>query len=329
MMDKEIGGYFGLECSRSDFLHKDAIALNSGRNCLKYLIEARRIKRIWVPDFICDAVELALAECVVDVLVYPIGKKFLPCFSEIHMKENDFLYLVDYYGQLSEDEINKCFFFSGGCLILDAAHNYFSFYRPDIDVIYTCRKFFGVPDGGFLYLGSNVEIKDDFELDRSFKRMGHILGRVEADASSFYLEYQKNEQTFFSLPIRKMSLLTRTLLASIDYDDVRHLRKRNFLHLHEKLAHINQLSPICSVAPYMYPLMLDCDIAQSVRTFLVENKVYVPLLWPNVIADSSYDSFAYKYACSIVPLPIDQRYSVEDMDRVASLVEIALNCRKG
>ena len=55
-MSKEIGGYFELELSISEYLHSDCVPLNSGRNCLKYLIQKRDIRDIWIPDYICDAV---------------------------------------------------------------------------------------------------------------------------------------------------------------------------------------------------------------------------------------------------------------------------------
>ena len=41
---KEYGGYIELDTYRLPMLHEDAIALNCGRNCLAYLIEAREIK---------------------------------------------------------------------------------------------------------------------------------------------------------------------------------------------------------------------------------------------------------------------------------------------
>lgn len=48
---KEYGGYIELDTYRLPMLHEGAIYLNCGRNCLAYLIEARKIKKIMFNDF--------------------------------------------------------------------------------------------------------------------------------------------------------------------------------------------------------------------------------------------------------------------------------------
>ena len=42
---KEIGGYLELDTYSLQMLHDGAIALNSGRNCLAYLIKKKNIKK--------------------------------------------------------------------------------------------------------------------------------------------------------------------------------------------------------------------------------------------------------------------------------------------
>ena len=51
-MNREIGGYIEL-AKPVPKLHSGALRLNSGRNCLAYLIEARGIGTVWLPDFLC------------------------------------------------------------------------------------------------------------------------------------------------------------------------------------------------------------------------------------------------------------------------------------
>lgn len=53
---KEIGGYIELDTCRHAMLHEDAILLNCGRNALAYLLEARGIKKLYLPYFLCDSV---------------------------------------------------------------------------------------------------------------------------------------------------------------------------------------------------------------------------------------------------------------------------------
>ena len=50
----EIGGYNPLEIGSSkELLHENGVFLNSGRNCLSYVVQARKIKKIHVPFYIC------------------------------------------------------------------------------------------------------------------------------------------------------------------------------------------------------------------------------------------------------------------------------------
>ena len=53
---KEIGGYLEMERFGGTMLHEGAIALNCGRNCLGYLIQAKKISKIAVPFFMCDCI---------------------------------------------------------------------------------------------------------------------------------------------------------------------------------------------------------------------------------------------------------------------------------
>lgn len=52
---KEIGGYIELDTFTGPMLHGDGIKLNCGRNALAYLIEAKDIRKLWMPKFMCDS----------------------------------------------------------------------------------------------------------------------------------------------------------------------------------------------------------------------------------------------------------------------------------
>ena len=60
--------------------------------------------------------------------------------------------------------------------------------------------------------------------------------------------------------------------------------------------------------------------AQEIRAELIEKKIYIPCLWPNVVNDSPVDSQAYVFASQILPLPLDQRYGTEEMEFLCSRI---------
>ena len=308
---KEIGGYIELDTYHLPMLHEGAIALNCGRNALAYVIKARGIKKIKIPYFLCDSVYDVCQRKHVRVSYYNIGLDFKPI--DLHLDEDEWLYLVNYYGQLSNDDI-RVYVDEYMKVIVDQAQSYFQLPIDGIDTIYTCRKWFGVADGAFLY--SDVELIEEIPTDESYDRMGFLLGRYERTASEFYKEYNENNKFFANEPIKHMSKLTYNLLHGIDYTAVEKRRNENFLYVHDRLKDINQLA--IRPTAFMYPLMI--ENGNKIRKALQQKKIYIPTLWPSVFDITDKDDNAYKMAENILPLPIDQRYTEEDMKYMTELI---------
>ncbi len=302
---KEIGGYIELDTYRLPMLHESAIALNCGRNALAYLLRSRKVKRLWIPKLICDSVTGVCEREQVPYSLYDIGFDFLPS-REIRPGEGEWLYFVNYYSQFDNEIINKIVR-EYQRVIVDNAQSYFQEPIPHVDTLYTCRKYFGVPDGAFLYTDALLE--DELSVDESYGRMRFLLGRFEKGASAFYGEYVKNNAMFTNEPVRKMSRLTYNLLHGIDYAAIEEKRKEKFLYLHETLGKVNKLS--LKAGSFMYPLMV--GNGSSIRKKLRELNIYIPVLWPSVLKVTEKNNTEYAMAEDILPLPIDQRYGREEM----------------
>lgn len=303
---KEIGGYIEFEHFRLPMLHEDAVKLNCGRNALAYLIETKNIKKILFPKFMCDSCEKIFNKYQVEVRRYSIGKDFKPLDMEIN--ENEWLYLVNYYGQLSNgyvSDIKNRY----KRVIVDNAQGYFEDPVSGVDTIYICRKFFGVSDGALLYTDRLLD--RELEIDESFNRMNFLLGRFERTASEFYSEYVNNNALFEDEPIKKMSRLTENLLHSLDYQRIKEIRTQNFEHLHNELKSINKLDLCVPEGAFMYPLYV--SNGYEIRKKLQSHKIYIPVLWPSVFNFAFHDDIEYDMANNILPLPIDQRYSYSQM----------------
>lgn len=303
----EIGGFIEYEHYDRPMLHERAIALNSARNCLAYLIEAKNIKKIALPYYLCNSVGEICKKYGISVRFYNISIDFH--LQDYTYNEGEWLYLVNYYGQIDNDYI-KLMKQKYKQLIVDNVQAYFQEPVEGVDTIYTCRKFFGVPDGAFLY--SDCILHRMLERDKSAKRMRHLLGRYEEDANSFYTDYVENEEKIERLEIKRMSLLTENLLRAIDYKNVKNRRKSNFSFLDEKLEMYNKLSLKMNDGLFMYPLYI--DNGQDIREKLREIKIYIPTLWPDVFNICKPNDLEYKMALNILPLPIDQRYDERDME---------------
>ena len=312
---KEIGGYIELDTYHLPMMHESAIALNCGRNCLAYLIRSKGIQKIKLPFFICSSIPGICEREGIEKSFYHVGMDFKPV-EDLSLEENEWLYLVNFYGQLSNEEI-QYYVKRFGKVIVDQANDYFSDPLAGVDTFYTCRKWFGVADGAFLY--TDRILTDELPQDESFERMEFLLGRYERTANEFYAKYSANNEYFIDQPIKRMSKLTANLLHGIDYGTVENRRKKNFEYLQEQLGTYNQLNP--RIASFMYPFMI--ENGTDVRKKLLTKKIYIPILWPAVFELTDKNDLEYKMADSILPLPIDQRYGIEDMKY---MIEEVLKC---
>ncbi|MBR3606320.1 MAG: hypothetical protein IKL51_01930 [Lachnospiraceae bacterium] len=308
--NKEIGGYLNLDIYTGDLYHKDVLLLNTGRGCLRYLIQKRNIKCIWMPYFLCDTVIDACQKEKVDLKFYRINESFIP--EKIELDENDWLYFINYYGQFSNADIKKIVN-KYERVIVDSTHAFFQKPLENIDTIYSCRKFFGVSDGGLL--SSKLDMDNRLIFDLSAHRMSHILGAFEKETSMFYKDFLKNEEAFSQLPPMRMSKLTENILRAIDYDKIKKKRTNNFLILQERLGKKNRLKLKNIKGGFMYPFWI--KNGSKIRRRLIEKKIYIPVLWPNVLEVCQSQEVEYELANNILPLPIDQRYAESDMQYMA------------
>lgn len=315
---REIGGYLELERYAGSLFHDGAVALNCCRGCLAYVIELRGISHIWVPDFMCDCVPALFGRRGVEVTTYRIGPDLLPVY-DFPVGDGDWMLLCDYYGQLRADDVERAALHCGGRLVVDETQGFFRSSWPQADTVYSCRKWFGVPDGGFLATNDGARLGRRLLQDESRDRMGFVLGRRECPASEFYDAASRNNELFDSEPAKAMSTITESLMRAIDFADARSRRVANFERLHGALAGRNLLRLRVPEGPFMYPLLV--DDAEGVRQAMAAEGVFVPTLWPNVPGDACAGPVAIDYSKNILPLPVDQRYGADDMERVLEVLE--------
>ncbi len=311
---KEIGGYFGLEKLISNEYYPDLAAVNNARCALLYIIKAKHYKKVYLPYFLCDSVRLVLERENIPFEEYRIDRTFLPVL-DIKTTPEEVVYIVNYYGLISEEQLislkNRF-----GNIVVDNAQAFFARPVKGIDTLYSCRKFFGVPDGGYAY--TEAEFRDSIPVDVSMERMKHILGRYEGNSASDYYDFfNDNDESFKEIELRLMSKLTHNILGAIDYQEAKRRREENFMILSEALGEINSLKPKCPPGPYAYPFYIQNGM--TVKKQLAKRKIYVATLWPNVL-DTGLD-IETEYTENILPLPCDQRYSKEDMQRVVNAVK--------
>lgn len=311
-----IGGYFSLELPYGEEYHKDAIRLNSGRNCLEYILRARGYKKVYLPYYTCGVVLEPFEKLGIPYEFYHIDINF-EIRDWLTLKADEALLYVNYYS-LKQRYVEHLVEKIGERLIVDNTQAFYAKPIAGIDTFYTCRKFFGVPDGAYLYTDKLLE--EEFEQDLSFERMASLTKRIDLGAEAGYGNFREVTKSFVGQPIKRMSNLTQRLMQGINYKKIAQQRRANYIQLNNALGRSNTLSlPLEEDAvPMVYPYLAS---VKGLREKLIENKVFVARYWPNVLEWTTIDDTEYLIAYQMQPMPIDQRYGKEDMNRIIGIIK--------
>ena len=311
-----IGGYFELELPRFPEYHSEAISLNSGRFCLEYILRCRKYKKVYVPYFTCDSAVEPIVKLGIPYEFYHIDKEYR-ITDDIALDEDEALMYTNYWG-LQDEYCKQLACRYRRQLILDYTQAFFSRPIGGIDTFYSCRKFFGTPDGGYLY----TDAKADFELeqDESFARMDSLVKRIDLSPEAGYDDFHRVSTAFHDQPIRRMSKFTKRMMQGIDYYAAAQRRLDNYNYLRRHLGG-RQLS--YGEVPMVFPY--EAEQGQDLRRELIAHKVFVAKYWPNVDEWAGEDATETWMANHILPLPIDQRYGEEDMERIVRIIKNSMN----
>lgn len=318
MINKSIGGYFELELINSGCeFHNNAIALNTGRNALEYILIAKAIKKLYLPYFTCEVLLEPLNKIGIPYDFYFINELLEPIFDFSILDDKDGFLYTNYFG-LKDSYIRKL---SIDCkqLIIDNAQAFYSKQYNNKPTFYSPRKYFGVSDGAYLYCDDRLD--EVLEIDVSYNRMSHLLIRKDVSAESGYSSFIENDRLLDNQPIKMISTLTKEILSTIDYETVKNKRIENYNYLDNFLKSSNKISLELNLenVPMVYPYWTK-DL--TLRKRLLENKVYTASYWPNVTEWCKEDSLEFKLVNEVVYLPIDQRYGFEDMNKIINLINI-------
>ena len=234
-------------------------------------------------------------------------------------RKEEFLLYTNYFG-IKEKYVDRLASRYGGRLVVDNALALYSPARPGVASLYSPRKFSGLPDGGIAVMDADQPLPEPEERDESLPDAAFLLGCLERGPERASAACGRNERRLENAPLRKMSRLTERLMRGIDYEQARLRRMDNFLFLHERLGHLNRLSvePDSLSAPFCYPFW---TAFPELRNVLIDERILVPLLWPEVLEQAPEGSLERKLALHLLPLPVDQRCGPQDMERVVRTVE--------
>ncbi|MEG1294239.1 MAG: hypothetical protein RSD33_08565, partial [Clostridium sp.] len=258
----EIGSFIELQFPDSGEYYsqyKDIARLNTGRAAIWHATRVLECNTIWIPVYQCDTVRDFLLKKGMFVKYYNIDEKFNPI--DIIQEKKQAVLLVNYYGVMSKkrmEALSKCYM----NVIIDNSQAFFSEPINECMNIYSCRKFIGVPDGAYV-IGKNAESHVK-EYDKSFSSDTALfmLQRIEYGCEGkAYQSRILNEGRINTEDCMQMSKLTQTILAGINYDDIKMKRRKNFEIVSSSLDNVNCINATryydCDSIPMVYPLVIE------------------------------------------------------------------------
>ncbi len=316
---KPIGGYFEIaEDGIGEYPHKNGIQLNTGRNALEYILRSiSHIDCIYLPYYTCEVVLEPIQKLSIPYRFYHINEQ-LEIADNIVLNDNDYIIVNNYFG-IKDEYIKKVASIYGKKLIVDCAQSFFQLVLEGVKMFYSTRKFVGVPDGGVAYGCKNDYLKS-YSKDDSSDRTKHLYIRKEFCPEAGFEIYKENEKKLDNQDIYIMSDFTNDILQKIDYSLIITKRQQNYEYLHANLKCSNKFSlPDTSsfVCPMVYPYYTDDN---TLKAKLIKNKIFVATYWPNVLEWCKPEDIEYKLANNMIAIPIDQRYDIEDMDRIIKII---------
>lgn len=319
---ESIGGYFGLELQKgSSIYHETPYVLKSGRAALRCILQNTRPSLVYIPFFTCDSLIEPFLDCSTKFVFYEIDENLEP--RQIpDLKKNEYFLYVNYFG-LKDAVVERLSGLFGDQFIADCTQAFFSKGNGKSWFFNSCRKFFGVPDGSYLYAPDENELVLPDTRNENYLT-NHLVQRFNDHPRPGYADFQENEMRA-GQGYQRMSKLTEYLLSNVDYDTVTSRRLSNFRFLHNLFCNANslELDSVGVVAPICYPLLLRVEIDKSP---LYDQGIFIPTFWRDVPERGAPGYLFEKQVTQLLwPLPVDQRYGRVEMERLSDVISKIIN----
>ena len=199
-----------MELRRGEHYHKNAIRLNTARNCFEYVLRTRGSAKVYIPYYTCEVMLEPIRKLQIEYEFYHINEQLEPAVLPKLNANEAFLY-TNYFG-LKQECVKRLAMEYGKQLIVDNAQAFYAEPIDGIDTFYSARKFFGVPDGAYLY--TDMTLQQEFEHDCSFDRTAHLLKRIDLGPEAGYQDFRMNDDALCNQEIKTTTKTAATHQSS-------------------------------------------------------------------------------------------------------------------
>lgn len=315
---KEYGGFLPLELNlggNKPYYHEysNILSFNTVKAAFSLISKVLLSKKIFVPFYLCPNVIKELEKSFERVDFYYLDDNLLP---KLDNSKGKTIYLVNYFGIMDKAVQKYVNDNSETTFLIDNAHSFYNkpIMKDNVYNLYSCKKFFGVPDGG--YLISERKIDQIYEKTTSSQISNYLIKSLEDGTNSCYQE-KKAVDEYINSNYSGISIFAEELLSWVDYEKIQKIRKRNFSIYQRYFETINHIRCEENSTPYIYPL----NVGRNIKDKLIKEKIYVPTLWSQVLDAQFNNTLEQKLAADTLFLPLDQRYDEKDIEFISGKVQ--------
>lgn len=331
---REYGGFFGLNLAGGkEYYHEGCeykvLRVNAARYGILESMRDMGVNHIFLPRYLCKSVRETLIRADVECDYYSINEAMLPLVDVV--PADAVILITNYFGLLSDDTCERLAA-QYDRVIFDFTQSFFAqpILAENVYCVYSPRKFVGVTDGAYV-VRQHFQRLHDLPADHSSARVGTLGRALEESTNSAYVDSLASEADISDAGSKAMSKTTQMLLDNIEYGSLPKIRRRNFRILHEQLEKYNALQLVGEtiirpdmLVPMVYPFFSPSK-GDVFRKHLVEQHIYVPQWWKYLQEEDGTTEWELSLTEHLFPLPIDQRYTEEDVRILADLVQQAMD----
>lgn len=350
--NKKLEGISNIDLSSYGLEGTDSVLLSTGRSAISIVLDEieRRNPNIHmialIPPFTCHTVIDPFINKGYKVVAYSVDKYLrvdIEKFREELIASKASVVLIHrYFGfdtlrgfeqVVNEYQAKGIIFFEDKtqCLYSDQTN-----LNTDY-VVGSFRKWAGLPDGGYAicregYLNGKPTHYDEELTERKLRASYwkyEYLHDGRGEKQQFLHEYGVAEQILDKQDkYYKISPASESVQTSLDLDDLKERRKRNYAFVYERLKDIFRIiTPELSNGDVPLYLAISTQKRMELQTYLRDRKIYAPIVWPKAGYCPSICEVAEAIYDTVLCLPIDQRYDLDDMSRMVSSVEEFMRCK--
>lgn len=325
----------------------DYVWMSTGRSATRLVlqtVEERNpdIKKVaLLPPFTCHTVFEPFIDFGYEIHTMPVNMNLRTSAEDIVRCQTicgaGVVLVHRYYGfnTLSGfDQAEKTLHENGVIVIEDCTQCLYSnFAISDADyVVASIRKWCGVPDGGFAICKEGCFTHKPNHTDEKMVETKRIASELKyqflfdgkGDKQTFKAKYREGEEFLDNqTDYYAIGELSAAVQANLDVELLKKKRRANYKVLMEGFQNKAGVKVIFDtlpgdVVPLYFPILVDDrDVLQDL---LADNDIYAPVVWPKADNCPAIDETAEMIYEKILCIPIDQRYDVDDMQRIVNVI---------